>query len=1132
MLNFKIDYDICALATSIIFICYYYSKKRFKSVTNKVYTIMIMLNYWAIFFEIAGIIALNYVDTSMIWINYVLNCGLLLLNSLLCYSFSIYVLLSIREGRYTKKNWYWYVAYLPAVINVLLIVTSPLTKFIIFFDENGSLCQSLGSYVFYGIMLLYLAGAFLASVFSYKRFERRKRIAIYMFIALIIFAVVFRILNPEYLLTGMASTIGILAIYLAQQNPQDIIGQVSGLFNRNALVLKLNDYINKKKTFSAIVMTPDDLDDYYEQYGYLCGDSIQRRLADIMVGVTSKESSYVIGGGKFVVLTDERDCDETIKTIKTKFEAPWEFKRHNFLLTVSMCCLHYPDDVNNAEETEELINMLEAAVGYAAKKGQGVILAAEEYISSREKMIGYLEKQQHILERRSRKAEEAREAAERADRAKSTFLANMSHEIRTPMTAILGMTEILLRDNLTNEAKQNLLSIQNAGRSLLTLINDILDFSKIEAGKMEIVNEPYHIMSTLDNAINMILLKLQNKDIEFFTEIDPRIPSNLIGDETRVRQILLNMLSNAAKYTIRGSIALKVLWQAKGEIITFVVEDTGRGISEENLAKLFDSFERFDTKTNKAIEGTGLGLAISKRLVENMNGKLEVESELGKGSKFSFSIHQDVADPSPLAVIDDAETIKALIYVKDKRKANNLFMSFRGMRVISYICESIEEIQKLVAMCDYNHVVLDKATYEEYKPVKYDDIKIYMIYEDFDLNTYKVNTNQQEYTLIMMPVNCISLAAAFMGNTNINNNIHVSEVINFTAPEARILVVDDNYVNLQLAKKLMAPHNMKIDGAESGQDGLYLTEIYKYDMIFLDHMMPVMDGVETLKELKKRPNNPNIDTPVIAFTANAISGVKEELMSIGFTNYLSKPINIERMESLLYEYLPKSKIVEGTQTDSGTTEEKTDDANRYPDNIPNVNMEIGIANVGGDKDQYMSLLQIICIDGKKKKEQIEKLHLNKDYKNYTIEVHALKSNMATIGASELSELAKLVEKAGKDGKYDVIEQNHDDMMVQYSRMIEDIEQSIAQTSFFDSQDEDAAGDEKGSEYDIEEVLMCTVALIRDFKYDTAEKVMKRIVTKDNSDIMKEIREIYDKFDMFAYDEIEAGVDGLLKRLEA
>ncbi len=917
MLDFKIDYDICALATSIIFICYYYSKKRFKSVTNKVYTIMMMLNYWAIFFEIAGIIALNYVDTSMIWINYVLNCGLLLLNSLLCYTFSIYVLLSIREGRYTKKNWYWFVVYLPAVINILLIITSPFTKFIIFFDDNGSLRQSLGLYVFYGIMLLYLAIAFFASVFSYKRFERRKRIAIYMFIALIIFAVVFRILNPEYLLTGMASTIGILAIYLAQQNPQDIVGQVSGLFNRNALVLKLNDYINRKKKFTAIVMTPDDLDDYYEQYGYLCGDAIQRRMADIMVGATSKESSYVIGGGKFVVLIDENDSDETIKTIKAKFEEPWEFRKHSFILTVSMCCLHYPDDTNNTEETEEIINMLETAVSYAAKKGQGTILPAEEYISSREKMIGYLEKQQHILERRSRKAEEAREAAERADRAKSTFLANMSHEIRTPMTAILGMTEILLRDNMTNEAKQNLLS-----------------------------------------------------------------------------------------------------------------------------------------------------------------------------------------------------------------------MSFRGMKVISYICESIEEIQKLVVMCDYNHVVLDKSTYEEYKPVKYENIKIYMIYEDFDMNTYKVDTNQQEYTLIMMPVNCISLAAAFMGNTNITNNTHVNEMINFTAPEARILVVDDNYVNLQLAKKLMAPHNMKIDGAESGQDGLYLTEMYKYDMIFLDHMMPVMDGVETLKELKKRPNNPNIDTPVIAFTANAISGVKEELMSIGFTNYLSKPISIERMESLLCEYLPKSKILEGTQTDNSITEEKSNDAKKYPDNIPNVNMEIGIANVGGDKDQYMSLLQIICIDSRKKKEQIENLYLKKDYKNYTIEVHALKSNMATIGASELSELAKLVEKAGKDGDYNTIEQNHNDMMAQYSNMIEGIEQSIAQTSFFDSQDEGTAGDNKNSEYDIEEVLMCTVALIRDFKYDTAEKVMKRILTKDSSDIMKEIKEIYDKFDMFAYDEIEAGIDDLLKRLEA
>lgn len=398
----------------------------------------------------------------------------------------------------------------------------------------------------------------------------------------------------------------------------------------------------------------------------------------------------------------------------------------------------------------------------------------------------------------------ARERAESADRAKGNFLANMSHEIRTPMNAIIGMSEFILRDSEDDVARSNAQSIKNAGASLLAIINDILDFSKIEAGKLEIQNDNYYISSLINDVANMILFRLQEKDVRLVLDIDKNIPGILFGDELRIKQVLINLLNNAVKFTKEGSITLKV-WQEPDDsnlgIMLFAsVTDTGIGIKPDDLDKLFSSFSQVDTKRNRSVEGTGLGLAISQRLARSMGGKITVDSKYGKGSTFTMSVRNLIVDPNPIG--------------------------------------------------------------------------------EFSLSEAKEDE---------------TFAATF------------------TAPKAKVLVVDDNKVNLDVAQGLMKPYDMQITVAMSAKESLELLKTNSYDIIFMDHMMPGMDGVEAVHEIRKRPSSAN--EIVIALTANAMSGSREMYLNEGFNGFLAKPIVAKELDEILREFLnPEMMImVEGTE---------------------------------------------------------------------------------------------------------------------------------------------------------------------------------------------------------------------------
>lgn len=412
------------------------------------------------------------------------------------------------------------------------------------------------------------------------------------------------------------------------------------------------------------------------------------------------------------------------------------------------------------------------------------------------------EKQQVILEAKEKELSVANEELARASEAKSNFLANMSHEIRTPINAVLGMDEMILRECENNTIMQYALDIDSAGHQLLALINDILDFSKIESGKMEIHPAEYELYSIANDCYNMITMRAQKKNLAFTIINDPSLPSYLIGDEVRVRQIIMNLLTNAVKYTKDGSVKLN-LFQSKIDEnnINLIIEvtDTGVGISDENIEKLYDTFQRIDEKNNRNIEGTGLGLAITKKFIELMNGSISVQSKLHVGSTFTAVIPQKVASKAPMG--------------------------------------------------DFNGKHAPAAAMAEKK----------------------------------------------RGAT-------------FIAPDARLLIVDDVKMNLNVARLLLKNTKVQVEMAESGVEALAMTKMKRYDLILMDHMMPGMDGIETLHRIRSDKKNLNVDTPMIALTANAISGVEQMYLAEGFEAYLSKPIKGEQLEKTLIKFIPKEKI--------------------------------------------------------------------------------------------------------------------------------------------------------------------------------------------------------------------------------
>ena len=534
--------------------------------------------------------------------------------------------------------------------------------------------------------------------------------------------------------------------------------------------------------------------------------------------------------------------------------------------------------------------------------------------------------------------------AESANRAKSEFLANMSHEIRTPINAVLGMNELIRRESrdglaLSDGDTEGIRKafgqidvyagkVDSAGHSLLTIVNDILDFSRIEAGKMELVKAPYRLRNLLNDVCVMTAMKAKEKGLAFTLDADESVPDHLFGDEVRVREILINILNNAVKYTDQGYVRLKVrAGEADGNTLrlVFSAEDSGIGIRREDMDRLFDKFERLDMQRNSTVEGSGLGLVITRSLLDMMDGTIEVESEYGKGSVFTVTIPQQIVSED-----EDGDS--------------------------------------------ENRTVSEAAERQEA----------------------------------------------------------------FRAPDARVLIVDDTKMNLTVTAGLLKYTEMQIDTALSGAEAVAMAEKTAYDVIFMDSRMPGMDGAETLRRIRGL-DGPNRGTPVICLTADAIVGAKERYLAEGFSDYLSKPVNSRMLEDMLVKYLPKERVM----ATLGPEPEKPDapEGDRYdPLRKAGIAPENGLNYCQGDRELYDTLLSEYLGEYRERSGLLGSYFEARDWKNYVIFAHSLKSSSKMLGADDLSGMAARMEAAANSGDEDAILKEHGKMMERYDEVIRAVRQ--------------------------------------------------------------------------------------------
>jgi signal transduction histidine kinase/CheY-like chemotaxis protein/HPt (histidine-containing phosphotransfer) domain-containing protein len=544
-------------------------------------------------------------------------------------------------------------------------------------------------------------------------------------------------------------------------------------------------------------------------------------------------------------------------------------------------------------------------------------------------IIGYIIAVTDLTERvkYTEQLEQAIEEANNANQAKTVFLANMSHEIRTPMNAIIGFTELALKQGVSKKVREYIDGIHLASRNLLAIINDILDISKIESGKMELALDNYYLSDLLDDVSLIISQQTSKKGLTFITKIHNSIPTQLYGDKVRIRGVLINILNNAVKYTKKGNVTFEtmVIFNSEDTVqLSFVISDTGIGIRPEDQGKLFQSFERLDTKVHYGVEGSGLGLAISKGYVNLMGGKITVDSVYGEGSVFRVDIEQKVIDATPI---------------------------------------------------------------------------------------------QYQFSVDRIPAETPSAKQLTVYNT-------------------RVLLVDDNHINLMVAKGLLESYGLVVDTVSSGAEAIECCKTTHYPLIFMDQMMPEIDGPEAMRQIRALDSyyEAGGKGKIIVLTADAIRGAREKLLAQGFDEYLGKPMNLRQLERLLARYISEEniKLTEADPADDVDSANDSAELAYLKNTLPNIDVSFGVENCGGKVSDYLNVLKINYSYGDKNLNELEELFRAKDYENYTIKIHALKSNAKSVGAQKIASLALEQETAGRAGEYSYIDAHFADFKRRYT----------------------------------------------------------------------------------------------------
>lgn len=679
--------------------------------------------------------------------------------------------------------------------------------------------------------------------------------------------------------------------------------------------------------------------------------------------------------------------------------------------------------------------------------------------------IGTMALARIMINRRSDEKREISEMVRELEKAKqqsADFLSNVSHELRTPINMVTGISEVALGRDITPETRESLYSIQLAGKRLAGQINDILDYTEIVEGTLVVTNENYMPSSIVNDIITTAIIQNNDNSIEMIFDVDTQLPAVLIGDAEKVSQVLKIVIQNAIKFTTEGGIYVYIGYRREsyGLNLDITVCDTGIGMSSLQLSKIYDDFYQADSGRSRSAGGLGLGIPIARGLLHSMEGFIRYTSKKDQGTWVNISIPQGIADETPgMTISEPAKLCIACYFKQDKYKCSEVRHYYdtmiqhmaEGLGIEVYRAFHLQDLEKLVYSHELTHVFIAEEEYNEnvqyYEELGKSVCVVLIANKEFELKS------GSSLVILHKPFFALPIVNLLNGETHGKDlGESVIDDRTFSCTGIRALVVDDEEMNLVVARGILGSYGMEVEVCTSGIEALERCIDNTYDLIFLDHMMPSMDGVETLKRIRKIDGDTFKNLPIIALTANAISGAREMFKNEGFTEFVPKPIERPVLERALRKVLPEHCIKYQTEQDH-EEQEITTVSNTEPDTVLTTpleclkhggfNTDTALGYCGGSEDFYMEMLKMYLDQSKEKREEIATLYENGDWAGYAIKVHALKSTSLTIGAESLSGKAKALEQAGKNGDDVYIKENHDSMMESYEIVCKCILDSIA-----------------------------------------------------------------------------------------
>ena len=703
---------------------------------------------------------------------------------------------------------------------------------------------------------------------------------------------------------------------------------------------------------------------------------------------------------------------------------------------------------------------------------------------------------------------------EKALKVKSDFLANMSHEIRTPMNAIIGMTDLLSLAKLGKAETSWVQSISRSAKNLMVLVDDILDISHIDSNDLRLNVLEYDVNSLINDVVSIAHIKAVEKGLSLVVDIAPDIPNVMLGDEQRIKQILSNLLDNAVKYSKAGIVKFSAQAQTlpvPGQVrVCFVIEDANPGIAEETINHLLEMFENEDANISHKEAGFGLGLALSLSLARLMQGDIKVTARPGLGSVFTFSVEQSAASDQPLARVEDVENKSLLMYSMDPDHSEALLHMAAQLRLTCRLCADKDEFIALLHSGQYSHALVDVAAN--------DNIFMFIAKAPFsselfvlgDLNHHIPENIRNRVNVAPKPL-LVNTLAQIMNDSRFDRvaSDRNSEQV-FTSTNAVVLVVDDNMVNIQVAGNLLRLFNITVDSAYSGQEAIDRVANRHYDLIFMDHMMPEMDGVEATKIIRRMPGCE--DLVIIALSANVVAGTRELFLDSGMQDSLSKPIIFKQLSEMLKKWLPPEKII---LTEPGQEADQDNDLAYLKQKLHHINGldldELFVRNPVG-ADDYLGLLKTFTLVAGQAENKLTLYQEENRPDELRIEIHGMKSALANIGAFPLSEEAKNMENEMLKGNLSYVNHSLSRFVKELNRLSGLIKQSLPNAGAMQKNDQKS----EIKPFELGQVVVNIKRLIEAYEGDDAVDALNRLRGQAEPAIVEKLDKVIEHLELFDY----------------